>query len=72
MREAVKLNRGKKGIVYAGIGVLTSHNTGTPKNTAQQVRIAREEGAEGVVFFSGNSLTEEVVNELKSDVFKTK
>ena len=72
VRAAVKLNKGKKGMVYAGIGVRTSHNSGTPENVAWQVRIAREEGAEGVVFFSGNSLSEDFVNELKSDVFKTK
>jgi hypothetical protein len=44
----------------------------TPENVSQQVRIAREEGAEGVVFFSGHSLTEDFINELKSDVFKRK
>ena len=72
VRAAVKLNKGKKGMVYAGIGIRSAHNNATTENVAQQVRLAREEGAEGVVFFSGNSLSEDFVNELKSDVFKTK
>lgn len=69
---AVKLNKGKKGMVYAGIGIRSSHNNSTPENVARQVRIAREEGADGVVFFFGSQLKEDFVNELKSDVFKTK
>ena len=70
LRAAVKLNKGKKGMVYAGIGIRSAHNNSTPENVARQVRIAREEGADGVVFFYGPYLTEDFLNELKSDVFK--
>ena len=38
----------------------------------QEVKIVREEGADGVFFFSGSSLNEEFVNKLKSGVFKRK
>ncbi|MCD6379584.1 family 10 glycosylhydrolase [bacterium] len=71
VRRAVKLNKGKKGMVYAGIGIRSSHNNAKPVNVARQVRIAREEGADGVVFFFGSHLTEEFISELKSDVFKS-
>jgi uncharacterized lipoprotein YddW (UPF0748 family) len=45
--------------VYAGIGVVTSHNKITKELLADEIRIAREAGARGVVFFSGNSFSEE-------------
>jgi hypothetical protein len=36
----------------------------------KSVRISREEGANGIYFFSGYSLTKEFINKLKITVFK--
>ena len=57
-------------LVYPGIGIRSSHNTNTPEGVVQEVIIAREEGADGVVFFFGSSLTDEYMDKLKSSVFK--
>jgi uncharacterized lipoprotein YddW (UPF0748 family) len=43
---------------------------GTPEGVVQEVIIAREEGADGVTFFSGTSLTDEFMEKLKISVFK--
>jgi len=51
--------------VYAGIGIVTSHNKITKDILGQEVQITRKIGAQGVVFFSGNSLSEEFLGFLK-------
>lgn len=47
--------------VWPGIGLRTSHNIITPELMAREVAIAEGEGAEGVAFFSGYSLTRELL-----------
>ena len=47
--------------VWPGIGLRTSHNFITPELMVSQVAIAKEEGAEGVAFFSGYSLNKELL-----------
>lgn len=69
VKEAVKAADGKC-LVYPGIACRSSHNKNTPEGVAQEVKIAREAGADGVVFFSGFSLNEEFINKLKFEVFK--
>jgi len=69
VQEAVKAADGKC-LVYPGIACRSSHNTNTPEGVVQEVLISRETGADGVVFFSGSSLTEEFIKELKQVVFK--
>ena len=71
VREAVRLAKGNCQ-VYAGIACTSSHNKNTPEGVAQEVSIAREEGADGVVFFSGSSLTREFVDRLGATVFAKK
>lgn len=71
VREAVRLAKGNSQ-VYAGIACTSSHNKNTPDGVAQQVAIAREEGAAGVVFFSGSSLTREFMDRLGTTVFAQK
>jgi uncharacterized lipoprotein YddW (UPF0748 family) len=56
--------------VYPGIALKSSHNTNTPKGAAEEVRRARAAGAQGVTFFSGHSLTQEVMYELAATVFR--
>ena len=71
-RESVKraVNAANRNcLVYPGIGIRSSHNTNTPEGVVQEVIIAREEGADGVVFFFGSSLTDEFMDKLKSSVF---
>jgi len=67
-RAAVKIANGKC-LVYPSIACISSHNKNTPDGVVQSVKIAREEGAQGVGFFSGYSLTEEFIARLKSTVF---
>lgn len=56
--------------VWPGIGLRTSHNIITPELMAREVKIAKEEGAEGVAFFSGYSLTKEMTEALGEMVRK--
>ena len=63
-------SRNGKCLIYPGIACHSSHNKNSPEGVAQEVIIAREEGADGVTFFSGTSLTDEFMNELQSTVFK--
>jgi len=51
--------------VYAGIGIVTSHNKITKEILEEEIEIARKAGTRGVVFFSGFSLNEEFLNSLK-------
>ena len=45
--------------VYAVIAIKSSTNSNFPEGVASQIRISKEMGAQGVVIFSGFSLTEE-------------
>ena len=51
-------------LLCPGIGIGTSHNQNTPEGMAEQMRISRELGAAGVVFFSGSSLGEPFLERL--------
>ena len=69
VKDAVATANGQC-LVYPSIGVKTSHNTNTPEGVVKSVKISREEGADGIYFFSGYSLRDEFITELKSTVFK--
>jgi len=69
VKEAVKAANGKC-LTYPGIGVKSSQNVNTPAGVEAQVKISREEGADGVVFYSGDSLKDEFINKLKTGVLK--
>jgi uncharacterized lipoprotein YddW (UPF0748 family) len=56
--------------VYPGIGVHTSHNKITKELLIKEIEALREEGAEGLAIFSGNSFTEEMRDTLRVSVFK--
>ena len=60
---------GGRCLFYAGIACRSSHNINTPEGVVAQVTISREEGADGVVFFSGTSLDDDFVTALASTVF---
>ena len=64
VKKAVKATNGKC-LVYTGIACISSHNKNTPEGVVQEVKVAREEGADGVVFYSGYSLTDEFMEKLK-------
>ncbi len=68
VKDAVYITNGKCP-VYPTIACISSHNKNTPEGVVRSVEISREEGAEGVGFFSGYSLTDEFINKLKSTVF---
>ncbi len=56
--------------VYPGIGVNTSHNKITKELLVREVEITRQEGTDGVIFFSGNSFAPEFRDTLKMTVFR--
>jgi uncharacterized lipoprotein YddW (UPF0748 family) len=56
--------------VYPGIGVHTSHNKITKELLVKEIEILREEGAEGLAIFSGNSFGAEMRDTLRLSVFK--
>ena len=70
VKRAVKTTDGKC-LIYPGIACHSSHNKNTPEGVIQEVIVAREEGADGVTFFSGTSLTDEFIDKLKMSVFQT-
>jgi len=57
--------------VYPGIGVRTSHNKATAEVLIDEINITRDKNTGGVVFFSGYSLTEEMMDSLSKTVFKS-
>ena len=69
VKRAIEATNGKC-LIYPGIACHSSHNKNTPEGVVQEVKIAREEGADGVTFFSGTSLTDEFMDELNSTVYK--
>jgi len=66
--RAVKI-AGKGYQVYPGIGIVTSHNKITKELLINEIKIVREEGAGGVVLFSGNSFSQDMRDALKTSVF---
>ena len=54
--------------VYAGIAIKSSSNHNTPDGVREQIKIAKELGADGVVLFSGYSLSEEYRLAIKEKV----
>jgi len=62
-REAESLG---KTMICPGIGIGTSHNQSTPDLMLEEIRLARAAGADGVVFFSGSSLTAPFLDRLKN------
>jgi len=64
-REAVSW-ASEKTLVCPGIGIGTSHNRNTPEGMLEQMRISRDLGAGGVVFFSSSSLTRPFLEALKT------
>jgi len=52
--------------VCIGIGIGSSHNQNTPEGMIDQMRICKSLGADGVVFFSGGSLTPSFLEKLKT------
>jgi uncharacterized lipoprotein YddW (UPF0748 family) len=65
-RRAAEIGRGRC-LVLPGIGIGTSHNQNTPEGMMEQVRISRDLGGDGVVFFSSSSLTEGFLARLRAE-----
>jgi uncharacterized lipoprotein YddW (UPF0748 family) len=65
VRQAVGYGKGRC-LVCPGIGISTSHNQNTPEGMVEQMRISRELGADGVIYFSGSSLTEPFLEKLRA------
>ncbi|MGQ9800522.1 MAG: glycoside hydrolase family 10 protein [Candidatus Saccharicenans sp.] len=57
-------------LVCPGIGIGTSHNQATPEIMLEEIRLARQAGADGVVFFSGGSLKEPFLKALAAPMDK--
>ena len=64
-RRAVAAAKGRTRVCI-GIGIGTSHNRNTPEGMLDQMRISRERGADGVIYFSGNSLVGPFLDALKT------
>jgi uncharacterized lipoprotein YddW (UPF0748 family) len=62
--RAMEAAKGRS-LLCPGIGIGTSHTQNTPEGMAEQMRISRELGAAGVVFFSGSSLGEPFLERLR-------
>ena len=63
-RQAVGHGKGHC-LVCPGIGIGTSHNQNTPEGMLEQMRISKDVGADGVIYFSGSSLTEPFLEKLR-------
>jgi len=64
-REAVAFGKGRVQ-VCPGIGIGTSHNQNTPEGMIEQMRISKRLKADGVVYFSSNSLSQPFLDRLKA------
>ena len=64
-REAVGYGKGQT-LVCPGIGIGTSHNQNTPEGMIEQMRISKALKADGVVYFSSNSLKQPFLDALKA------
>jgi len=67
VKDAVRVAKVGGCRLYAGIACASSHNKNTPAGVAAEMVIAREEGADGVVFFSGYSLDKSFLDVIKRD-----
>ncbi|TFG58264.1 MAG: hypothetical protein E4H35_01560 [Candidatus Aminicenantes bacterium] len=65
VREAVGYGKGRSQ-VCPGIGIGTSHNQNTPEGMIEQMKISKRLQADGVVFFSSNSLNQPFLDRLKA------
>lgn len=65
VRRAIEIVRGHCQMC-AGIGIGTVHNQNTPEGMMEQFRISRKLGADGVIFFSSNSLKQDFLEKLKT------
>lgn len=65
VRRAVAVGKGRTQVCI-GIGIGTSHNRNTPEGMLEQMRISRERGADGVIYFSANSLTGPFLERLRA------
>jgi uncharacterized lipoprotein YddW (UPF0748 family) len=65
VREAVACAKGRS-LVCPGIGIGTSHNQNTPEGMIEQMKISKRLQADGVVFFSSNSLNQPFLDRLKA------
>jgi uncharacterized lipoprotein YddW (UPF0748 family) len=64
-KQAVEIGKGLCQ-VCPGIGIGTSHNQNTPEGMLEQMGISRSLGADGVVFFSSNSLNQPFLEKLRA------
>jgi uncharacterized lipoprotein YddW (UPF0748 family) len=64
-REAVGYGKGHT-LVCPGIGIGTSHNQNTPEGMIEQMRISKALKADGIVYFSSNSLKQPFLDALKT------
>jgi uncharacterized lipoprotein YddW (UPF0748 family) len=64
-REAVSFAGGRT-LVCPGIGIGTSHNQNTPEGLIEEMRISKSLKADGVVYFSSNSLKQPFLDALKN------
>jgi uncharacterized lipoprotein YddW (UPF0748 family) len=64
-REAVGYGKGHA-LVCPGIGIGTSHNQNTPEGMIEQMRLSKTLKADGVVYFSSNSLKQPFLDALKN------
>ncbi len=65
LKRAIEIARGPCQMCV-GIGIGTSHNQNTPEGMTEQVQISRRLGADGVIFFSANSLNSNFIEKLKT------
>jgi len=63
------ITAGNRCEVYPGIGIYSYHNKITPEILLEEIKTARDKNAGGVVFFSGNSLSEGLIDTLSKTVF---
>lgn len=80
MRDTVAFRRGlasamkilsRRCATYAGIGVYWDGGANTPEQIVSQIEASREMGAEGVVLFSGDHLSDELVDALVRGPFRS-
>lgn len=64
-REAVGYAAGHA-LVCPGIGIGTSHNQNTPEGMIEEMRITKALRADGVIYFSSNSLNQPFIDALKA------
>jgi uncharacterized lipoprotein YddW (UPF0748 family) len=65
VKRAVAVAKGRCQ-VCAGIGILSSHNKNTPEGMIRQMKITKDCGADGVIYFSSGSLTAPFLKKLRA------